>query len=205
TAPRAHPSSGRARIPPRRRCPRADRRRAVRTGRPAPPHPAPDRRRRPQSRRRPARPTSAASPRWGEGIPRTGRTRPRPAARLSTASAWHQTCDESGTFCPQTVPGTAGVTEQELLVRRGGHYSRPMAEVAAEVRPRGPYSLALSARVAGDATRMFRDGVLTTMVPAGRGVAWQRPGGVLCLRAAGEGAFGQLRFCLAIDADHTPF
>jgi AraC family transcriptional regulator, regulatory protein of adaptative response / DNA-3-methyladenine glycosylase II len=77
--------------------------------------------------------------------------------------------------------------------------------VVAEVRPRGPYSLALSARVAGDATRMFRDGVLTTTLPAGRGVAWQRPDGVVCLRATGEEAFEQLRFCLAIDDDHTPF
>ena len=77
--------------------------------------------------------------------------------------------------------------------------------VSADLRPRGPYSLALSARLAGDATRHFRDGVLTTMLPAGRGVAWQQPDGVVCLRATGEEAFEQLRFCLAIDDDHTPF
>jgi 3-methyladenine DNA glycosylase/8-oxoguanine DNA glycosylase len=77
--------------------------------------------------------------------------------------------------------------------------------VAADLRPRGPYSLALSARAASDATRTFRDGILNAVVPAGRGVAWQRPDGVVCLRATGEEAFDQLRFCLGIDDDHTPF
>jgi 3-methyladenine DNA glycosylase/8-oxoguanine DNA glycosylase len=77
--------------------------------------------------------------------------------------------------------------------------------VAAELRPRGPYSLALSARHAGDATRTFRDNVLTAMLPAGRGVAWQRPDGIVCLRATGDEALDQLRFCLGIDDDHTPF
>jgi 3-methyladenine DNA glycosylase/8-oxoguanine DNA glycosylase len=77
--------------------------------------------------------------------------------------------------------------------------------VVADLRPRGPYSLALSARGASDATRTFRDGILNAVVPAGRGVAWQRPDGVVCLRATGEEAFDQLRFCLGIDDDHTPF
>ncbi len=77
--------------------------------------------------------------------------------------------------------------------------------VAADLRPRGPYSLALSARRASDATRTFRDGILNAVVPAGRGVAWQRPDGVVCLRATGEEALDQLRFCLALDDDHTPF
>jgi 3-methyladenine DNA glycosylase/8-oxoguanine DNA glycosylase len=77
--------------------------------------------------------------------------------------------------------------------------------VGADLRPRGPYSLALSARLVGDATRTFRDGVLTTMLPGGRGAAWQRPDGIVCLRATGEQALDQLRFCLAIDDDHTPF
>ena len=77
--------------------------------------------------------------------------------------------------------------------------------VAADLRPRGPYSLALSARGASDATRTFRDGILNAVVPAGRGVAWQRPDGVVCLRATGEEALAELRFCLGIDDDHTPF
>jgi AraC family transcriptional regulator of adaptative response / DNA-3-methyladenine glycosylase II len=77
--------------------------------------------------------------------------------------------------------------------------------VGADLRPRGPYSLALSARLVGDATRTFRDGALTTMLPAGRGAAWQRLDGIVCLRATSEEALDQLRFCLAIDDDHTPF
>jgi 3-methyladenine DNA glycosylase/8-oxoguanine DNA glycosylase len=75
----------------------------------------------------------------------------------------------------------------------------------ADLRPRGPYSLAVSARLAGDGTRTFRDGVLTTMLRTGRGVAWQRPDGVVCLRATADEALEELRFCLGIDDDHTPF
>ena len=77
--------------------------------------------------------------------------------------------------------------------------------VEAVLRPRGPYSLALSARLAGDATRTFRDGVLSAALPGGRGAAWQRPDGTVCLRATSDEALEQLRFCLAIDDDHTPF
>jgi DNA-3-methyladenine glycosylase II len=77
--------------------------------------------------------------------------------------------------------------------------------VGADVRPRGRYSLALSARGASDATRTFRDGMLNAAVPDGRGVAWQRPDGTICLRATSEQALEEVRFCLGIDDDHTPF
>jgi 3-methyladenine DNA glycosylase/8-oxoguanine DNA glycosylase len=77
--------------------------------------------------------------------------------------------------------------------------------VTADVRPRGPYSLELAARLAGDATRTFRDGILDAELPAGRAVAWQRPDGTLHLRATGDEAFEQMRFCLGVDDDHTPF
>ena len=77
--------------------------------------------------------------------------------------------------------------------------------VGADVRPHGPYSLAISARGASDATRRFRDGVLNAAVPGGRGVAWQRPDGTICLRATSEPALDEVRFCLGIDDDHTPF
>ena len=77
--------------------------------------------------------------------------------------------------------------------------------VGADLRARGPYSLALSARGASDATRTFRDGILNAAVPAGRGVAWQRPDGTVCLRATTEQALDQVRFCLGLDDDHTPF
>lgn len=78
--------------------------------------------------------------------------------------------------------------------------------LAADVRPRGPYSLALSARLVGDATRTFRDGVFTAVLPGlERGDARQRPDGVVSLRAESEEALERLRFLLALDDDHTPF
>jgi 3-methyladenine DNA glycosylase/8-oxoguanine DNA glycosylase len=77
--------------------------------------------------------------------------------------------------------------------------------VAADLRPRGPYSLALSARGGSDATRTFRDGILNAALPGGRVVAWQRPDGIVCLRATSEEALERMRFCLGIDDDHTPF
>ena len=49
--------------------------------------------------------------------------------------------------------------------------------VAADLIPRGPYSLELSARGANDATRSWRDGILDAELPSGRAVAWQHPDG----------------------------
>ena len=79
----------------------------------------------------------------------------------------------------------------------------------ASLRPRGPYSLALTARRAGDATRSFRDGVLDAAIPTSAGLervrAWQRPDGTICIRAASAEGLEQMRFTLAVDDDHTPF
>lgn len=82
--------------------------------------------------------------------------------------------------------------------------------------PSGPYSLALSARAAGDATRSFREGRLDAVVlardgdghteaRAERASAWQRPDGAVILHAETEAGFAALRFQLALDDDHTPF
>jgi AraC family transcriptional regulator of adaptative response / DNA-3-methyladenine glycosylase II len=73
------------------------------------------------------------------------------------------------------------------------------------VTPQGPYSLALSARLVGDATRTFRDGVLRTHLGGEIGLAWQGPDGRVTLRAATAGGLELLRFVLALDDDHTPF
>jgi 3-methyladenine DNA glycosylase/8-oxoguanine DNA glycosylase len=78
------------------------------------------------------------------------------------------------------------------------------------VRPKGPFSLALSARLVGDATRRMDDrGVLTAVVPGENGPvlaqAWQQPDGPVVLRAPDDAALDRLRFVLAIDADHSPF
>ncbi len=81
--------------------------------------------------------------------------------------------------------------------------------VHAELRPRGPYSLRLSARHAGDATRRFRDGVLTARVTVDDGHelarAWQRPDGTICVAAESDGGVDRLRFVLGIDDDHSEF
>jgi len=64
------------------------------------------------------------------------------------------------------------------------------------VRPRGPYSLRLSAHT----------GAVTVALPGPEvGHAWQRPDGVVVLRAATEAGLERLRFVLALDADHTEF
>jgi 3-methyladenine DNA glycosylase/8-oxoguanine DNA glycosylase len=77
------------------------------------------------------------------------------------------------------------------------------------VRPKGPYSLALTARHASDATRVHRDGVLEALLPAGDGLeraaARQLRDGSLRLVAESEESLAALRFTLGIDADHSEF
>jgi len=81
--------------------------------------------------------------------------------------------------------------------------------VSVVVRPRGAYSLALTARHASDATRVYRDGVLEALLPAGDGVeraaARQFRDGSLRLDAESEESLAALRFTLGIDADHSEF
>jgi 3-methyladenine DNA glycosylase/8-oxoguanine DNA glycosylase len=74
------------------------------------------------------------------------------------------------------------------------------------IRPRGPYSLALSARRASDTTRRFGNGVLTCALAGGeRASARQLPDGRLVLRTETEAGLDQLRFVLGAHDDHTPF
>jgi AraC family transcriptional regulator of adaptative response / DNA-3-methyladenine glycosylase II len=78
--------------------------------------------------------------------------------------------------------------------------------IEAAVRPRGPFSLRLSARLAGDATRSRADGPLVAALAAGGlGQAWQQPDGTVQLRASDERGLDELRFVLALDADHSEF
>jgi 3-methyladenine DNA glycosylase/8-oxoguanine DNA glycosylase len=89
--------------------------------------------------------------------------------------------------------------------------SRHVAVLETTIRPRPPYSLALSARLRSDATRAFRDGLLTMAFEAdGPALARvrQRPDGSLAVRleAGAPGpALERLRFVLAADDDHTTF
>jgi 3-methyladenine DNA glycosylase/8-oxoguanine DNA glycosylase len=78
--------------------------------------------------------------------------------------------------------------------------------------PRPPYSLALSARMKSDATRVFRDGVLTMVFEVegsrARADVRQRADGSLAALVAGsepQAALERLRFILAADDDHAPF
>ena len=80
------------------------------------------------------------------------------------------------------------------------------AVLSAAVRPRGPFSLRLSSRLAGDATRTFAGGpLLAALAAGGIGRAWQQPDGVIQLRAPDEPGLEELRFVLALDDDHSEF
>ncbi|MGI8607339.1 MAG: DNA-3-methyladenine glycosylase family protein [Gaiellaceae bacterium] len=81
-----------------------------------------------------------------------------------------------------------------------------------DLRPCTPYSLALSVRLKSDATRVFRDGVLTVVFEAGGAPALarvrQRPDGTLAVRLESRepgAALELLRFVLAVDDDHSEF
>jgi 3-methyladenine DNA glycosylase/8-oxoguanine DNA glycosylase len=73
------------------------------------------------------------------------------------------------------------------------------------VRPRGPYSLALSARLAGDATRRVREGLVTACCGGGVARASQSPDGTVTIRSESPAAAEKLRWMLALDDDHSEF
>jgi 3-methyladenine DNA glycosylase/8-oxoguanine DNA glycosylase len=77
--------------------------------------------------------------------------------------------------------------------------------VELDVRPRGPYSLALSGRLAGDATRRMREGMVVARCGGGVARAWQSPDGTVRIRSESEEAAEKLRWMLALDDDHSEF
>lgn len=84
--------------------------------------------------------------------------------------------------------------------------------IETDLHPAPPYSLADSCRLASDATRFFRDGVLTAALEADGAPALaqvrQRRDGSLTVRIEGErpeAALERLRFVLAIDDSHAEF
>jgi 3-methyladenine DNA glycosylase/8-oxoguanine DNA glycosylase len=77
--------------------------------------------------------------------------------------------------------------------------------VTARVRPAGPYSLALTARGASDATRQWRDGILRAVVGDEIACTWQLPDGTVVLCGPSEESVETLRWTLAVDDDHSEF
>ena len=78
--------------------------------------------------------------------------------------------------------------------------------VETTIKPRGPYSLALSARRASDSTRRFGNGVLKCVLGSGETTAaCQLPDGTLVLRAETEAGIEGLRFVLGVEDDHSEF
>ena len=73
------------------------------------------------------------------------------------------------------------------------------------VRPRGPYSLALSTRLAGDATRRVREGLITARFGCATARAFQARDGMVTIRSESETAAEKLRWVLALDDDHSEF
>jgi 3-methyladenine DNA glycosylase/8-oxoguanine DNA glycosylase len=78
-----------------------------------------------------------------------------------------------------------------------------MAEIA--VRPSGPYSLELSTRLAGDATRRVREGLITARCCGAVARAWQSPDGTVTIRSESGEAAEKLRWVLGLDDDHSEF
>jgi 3-methyladenine DNA glycosylase/8-oxoguanine DNA glycosylase len=77
--------------------------------------------------------------------------------------------------------------------------------VELDVRPCGPYSLALSGRLAGDSTRRMREGVVLARCGGGVARAWQSPDGTVRIRSESAEAAEKLRWALALDDDHSEF
>jgi DNA-3-methyladenine glycosylase II len=81
--------------------------------------------------------------------------------------------------------------------------------VRTELRPRGPYSLRLSGRLASDATRVVGDGTYRATVRVGdrleRVHALQRPDGAIVVAAESDAGVDHVRFALGVDDDHSEF
>jgi 3-methyladenine DNA glycosylase/8-oxoguanine DNA glycosylase len=77
------------------------------------------------------------------------------------------------------------------------------------VRPRGPFSLRASARLAGDATRRFNGRILLCLFELDgrleRAAAWQETDGGIALRALSEDGLERMKAVLPLEADHTEF
>ncbi len=81
--------------------------------------------------------------------------------------------------------------------------------IQAELRPRGPYSLRLSGRLASDATRVVSGGSYVGVVDVDGQLetvrAAQRSNGTIAVAAESDAGVDHVRFVLGLDDDHTEF
>jgi DNA-3-methyladenine glycosylase II len=81
--------------------------------------------------------------------------------------------------------------------------------VTAELSPKGPYSLRVSGRLAGDACRVVTDGTFRSTIRVDgrleRVAAAQRTDGTIVVHAESEGGVEHVRFALGLDDDHSEF
>jgi 3-methyladenine DNA glycosylase/8-oxoguanine DNA glycosylase len=74
-----------------------------------------------------------------------------------------------------------------------------------ELRPRGPFSLRVSARAAGDATRRWLGPWFTARLGDEVARAAQRADGTILIAAESDEGVERMRFMLALDDDHSEF
>jgi 3-methyladenine DNA glycosylase/8-oxoguanine DNA glycosylase len=81
--------------------------------------------------------------------------------------------------------------------------------IRAELRARGPYSLRVSGRHAGDACRVVANGTFRSTIRTEAGVerayAVQHADGTIVVRAESEAGVEQVRWILGLDDDHSEF
>ncbi len=81
--------------------------------------------------------------------------------------------------------------------------------VRAELRPKGPYSLRVSGRMASDATRVVVDGTYRATIRVDdrleRVEALQRADGAIVVAAESVAGVDHVRFALGLDDDHSEF
>lgn len=81
--------------------------------------------------------------------------------------------------------------------------------VAAELKPRGPYSLRTSGRLASDATRVVINGTYRATIRADGSLervrASQRLDGVVSVQAESDAGVEHVRYVLGLDDDHSEF
>jgi len=81
--------------------------------------------------------------------------------------------------------------------------------VRTELRPKGPYSLRVSGRLASDATRVVVDGTYRATVRVDdrleRVHAAQRTDGAIAVTADSDAGIDHVRFALGLDDDHSEF